>query len=130
MQKGRTLHFSCLSCQEPIHFSIFDLDRQEWKIVCPSCQKTYALQDEKLKRQLRKFEALCLQIVESEEILADTAVGVQVGERDVLIPFKILLTRLNSYLDLHIGNQLLRITFRIEPTKDILSFQNQPKKCL
>jgi hypothetical protein len=116
MQKGRTLHFSCLSCEQPIHFSIFDLDRQEWTIVCSSCHKSYAWQDDNFKR---KFEALCLQIVESEEILADTAVGVKVGEHDILVPFKILLTRLNSHLTLRIADQLLRITFRIEPTKEL-----------
>jgi len=127
MQKGRTLHFSCLSCQEPIHFSIFDLEKVKWTLACPSCQKTYALQDEVLMRQLRKFEALCLQLLESEEILSNTAVGIRVGENDVLIPFKILLTRLNSHLDLTMGGHPLRISFRIEPAKDTHSHHQQKR---
>ncbi len=128
MQKGRTLHFSCLSCQGPVDFSIFDLEKLRWTIACPGCQKTYGLEDENFKRQLKKFEALCLQLIDSEEILANTAVGIKVGEKDVLVPFKILLTRLNSHLDLKIGDHTLRITFRIEPGKDILPSQHQPKK--
>lgn len=119
MQKRHKLQFSCQACQNPICFSVFDLDNAESRIHCAECGKKYALNDETLKRQLKKFEALCRQIVESEEILSQTAVGINVGEYQVKVPYKILLTRLNSTLDLMIGNQPLSIAFRIEPLRDL-----------
>lgn len=119
MKQRHVLQFSCQGCQNPVSFSVFDLDDNKSLIHCLQCNKKYALNDETLKRQLKKFEALCRQILDSEEILSNTAVGIDVGEHHVKVPFKILLTRLSSTLDLMIGNQPLSIAFRIEPLKDL-----------
>jgi hypothetical protein len=119
MQKGHVLQFSCQSCQCPVHFSVFSLDKNEGKVRCSSCSLAYDFQDETLQRQLHKFENLCRQICESEEILSETSIGIYVGERELKIPFKILLTRLNSTLDLTVGDRPLTITFRIEPSTDL-----------
>lgn len=117
MQKGHTLQFCCQSCQHPIQFSVFTLDKSE-TISCPECHMLYDFTNEALCRQLRKFENLCRQIQASEEILSNTAVGIYLGDREVKIPYKLLLTRLNSTLDLIVGDRPLTITFRIEPTLD------------
>lgn len=117
MQKGHTLQFQCLSCGAPVTFSIFDLDNQA-TIGCHRCEKKYAFTDSTLVRQLKKFEALCRQIQDSEEILGAASVGVDVGEHHVKVPYKLLLTRLSSSLDLNIGEQKFSIFFRIEPIKD------------
>jgi hypothetical protein len=119
MQKGHVLEFACQSCHSPINFSIFELEKREGEIPCSSCTFIYDFSDENLRRQLRKFEALCRQIQQSEEILSNTSIGIHIGDREVKIPFKLLLTRLNSTLDLLIGDQPLTITFRIEPSSDI-----------
>ena len=119
MQKGHTLEFSCQSCQKAVDFSIFELDKQGGQITCPGCSMTYDLGDETLKRQLKKFEGLCQQIQASEEILSNTAIGIYIGDREVKIPFKLLLTRLNSTLDLIIDEQPMTIRFRIEPIRDL-----------
>lgn len=119
MQKGHKLQFHCQSCKHPVSFSIFELDMQGSQLACSSCNKKYVLDDPILKRQLKKFEALCRQIHESEEILGNASIGVDVGEKHVKIPYKLLLTRLNSSMDLTIGGQPLSISFRIEPIHDI-----------
>lgn len=119
MQKGHVLEFGCQSCQSPIPFSILELEKKGGEIPCPHCSIVYVFSDEDLKRQIRKFEGLCRQIHQSEEILSNTSVGIFLGDREIKIPFKLLLTRLNSTLDLILGNKPLKITFRIEPTKDI-----------
>ena len=117
MQKGHVLEFNCQGCQQPIKFSVFELDQL---IHCAHCAKKYAFKDESLRRQIKKFEALCRQLVESEEILSMTSVGIDVGEHRVKVPYKILLTRLNSVLDLNIGEkEKLAISFRVEPLKDL-----------
>ena len=123
MQKGHSLEFSCQNCKQPVTFSLFSLE-QHMPLSCPKCQKQYAFDDETLLRQLRKFEALCHQIHESEEILSDTAVGVHIGGEEVKIPFKLLLTRLSTSLDLMIGDQPLAIAFRIEPAQDLSTIAN------
>jgi len=121
MQKCRSLQFSCQSCQKPIQFSIFEMDNNE-KIVCPDCNLLYDFNDD-LKRQMKKFENLCRQIQLSEEILSDTCIAIYLGEREVKIPYKLLLTRLNSTLDLRMGDRPLSICFRIEPTIDTPSLE-------
>lgn len=118
MQKGHLLQFKCLRCEHPLNFSLFDLDTSDGILCCSECEKKYMLKDETLKRQLRKFAALCQQLVESEEILSQTAVGVDIGDRHVKIPYKLLLTRLNSTLDLKFGKEAVSIVFRMEPLKD------------
>lgn len=118
MQKGSRLQFCCQSCQKPIEFSVFDLEKNKL-VACENCDKNYAFADDTLIRQIKKFEALCRQIRDSEEILGNTAVGINIGERLVKIPYKLLLTRLSSSLDLTIGDSLVSISFRIEPGKDL-----------
>jgi hypothetical protein len=123
MQKGHLLQFCCQSCQNAIQFSIFDIEKNE-KICCSECGLLYDFNDEIFIRQLRKFENLCRQIQLSEEILSNTSVGIYIGDREVKIPYKILLTRLNSTLDLMVGDRPLTITFRIEPTIDTPALEN------
>lgn len=121
MQKGHYLEFSCQSCQSPVKFSIFSIGEQNNTVTCSDCNKQYVFDDETLLSQLNKFEKLCKQIHDSEEILGNTSVGVDVGDRHVTIPFKLLLTRLNSSLELKIGDKPCNIVFRIEPKQDIPS---------
>ncbi|OJU81275.1 MAG: hypothetical protein BGO10_03470 [Chlamydia sp. 32-24] len=119
MQKGHILEFSCLNCKKKIQFSLFQLETLDSSIVCSNCSKKYVMSDETLKRQITKFSKLCQQIVDSEEILSNVAVGVTIGSREVKIPYKILLSRMNSSLDLQFGSEKLSIYFRFEPIKDM-----------
>lgn len=122
MQKGHLLEIACQGCEHTVQFSLFDIDSEQDRIQCSHCQKTYAFTDENLLRQLKKFEALCRQIHESEEILGDTAIGIDVGEHHVQIPFKLLLTRLNSALKLRVGDETINIVFRTEPLTENVGF--------
>lgn len=117
-QKGSQLTFSCLACQNQVAFSLWELHKGNEGITCPHCTALYAFEDPDLRRQLQKFDALCRQLVESKEILADTSVGVTVHGQEVLIPYRILLTCFHSVLQLRMGETTLPITFRLEPTQD------------
>lgn len=116
MQKGHSLYFKCLSCNHSLPFSVFDLN-QKTELRCQECGKKYAFTDPVLIRQIKKFEALCQQIHDSEEILGSASVGVDVGEHHVKVPYKLLLTRLSSCLDLQMEGKNISIAFRIEPTR-------------
>ena len=117
MQSGHTLEFECQKCQKEVPFSIFEVELKH-PITCSHCSKKYSFSDDNLIRQLKKFAALCTQIRESEEILGNSAVGVNIGDKNVKIPFKLLLTRLSSYLELKLGDKPVTIAFRLEPLKD------------
>lgn len=120
MQKGHLLQFDCQGCRQAVHFSLFEIEESgDATITCSHCQRKYVLSDKTLLRQLAKFQALCWQIAESEEILGETSVAVQVGDREVKVPYKLLLTRLTSHLNLKIGNEQLSIVFRMEPLRDL-----------
>ncbi len=116
MEKQGTFQLDCITCNEPVIFSILDLDKAPHLVTCPSCGKKYGLGEETLKRQLVKFAALCQQIQESQEILGNASVAVEVGPNSVKVPFKLLLLRLKSVLDLTVGDTRLTVTFRVEPT--------------
>lgn len=131
MQKGHSLQINCQSCNTHIHFSIFGIEKNEY-IKCPECGLQYDFSDETLKRQLKKFEKLCRQLKESEEILANTSVGIYVTGKQIEIPYNLLLSRLNSTLNLMIGNKPIKVTFRIEPAVDTPMLENysqNPVEC-
>ncbi len=115
MSKHHALEFSCQNCSKSIEFSILQIEKGDSLICCSSCSKKYAFDDKDLIRQLKLFIALCKQLQESEEILSHTSVGIDLGEHRVKIPYKILLTRLTSTLDLLIGEQPISFSFRFEP---------------
>lgn len=119
MPKGYHLEFKCCKCDGTVAFSVFDLDQDDKQICCSSCGQDYAFKDPVLKRQICKFYALCRQIRDSEEILSSTSVAIDIGQHHVKFPYKLLLTRLNSQLDLQIGNQHLALRFRMEPINDL-----------
>lgn len=117
-QKGKTLEFHCQRCEHPLPFSLFEMDEGA-EITCSQCNQNYFFNDETLIRQLKKFHALCLQIRDSQEILGNTSVGIDIGSEQVKIPFKLLLTRLRSCLDLTLEGKPLTISFRFEPINDL-----------
>jgi hypothetical protein len=110
-----SFELNCVSCKKPICFSLLDLEENKL-VECSECGKKYGFSGEPLSRQLQKFATLCRAIQDSEEILGNGGVAVSVGGEEVLIPYKILLTRLKSTLDLAVGGEKMLINFRIEPT--------------
>jgi hypothetical protein len=94
------------------------LDSQSVQLVCQHCQKKYSF-GEDILRQIKKFESLCHEIQNAEEILGNTSVAIDVGSHHVKVPFRLLLTRLGSVLDLVIGSNKMEIFFRTEPLRDL-----------
>ena len=112
--KKSVFQIPCLHCKHPVSFALFELEK-ECVIECSHCKKKYAIGDQTLKRQLAQFARLCREIRASEEILGSSSIAVDVGPHSVKIPFKILLTRLQSTLDLKIGSERVSVVFRTEP---------------
>ena len=119
MQLGNNLEFRCIKdgCGALVKFSVFDISRNH-SIRCPACGKEYVLGEE-LTVKLDKFERLCRAVNEAEDILSDTNVGINVYSHQVRIPFRLLLTRLNTQLNLTVGGKDIQIRFRVSPSKDM-----------
>lgn len=117
MQVGNQLEFHCIHCKTPVYFSVLESETFHSCISCSHCNKQYSFDDNTILRHLQLFEKLCLQIHESKEILGNTHVAVSVGSQEVKIPYKILLSRLNSVIELKIEGQIIQIKFRIEPVQ-------------
>lgn len=122
MQKGHFLQFCCQTCHHPVQFSVFEIEQRP-TVGCRECGLIYDFNDAALKRQLKQFEELCRQIHASEEILSHTSVALYLGDREIKIPYKLLLSRLNATLDLTVGHRPLTITFRIEPALDTFELE-------
>jgi hypothetical protein len=125
VQVGNNLEFRCIKdgCGELVKFSVFDISKNH-KIRCTACEKEYAFGQE-LVSKLDKFEKLCRAVNEAEDILSDTNVAINVYSHEVQIPFRLLLSRLNTQLNLNVGGKDIQIRFRVSPLKDM---PQAPKK--
>ena len=127
VQLGSVLEFHCVteSCGHAIKFSILDV-ADDHRLSCSACGQKYFFNPE-LVSALAKFDKLCRAIHESEEILSDTSVAVNVAGHEVTIPFRLLLTRLNTSLTLRITQEVngkeverpIDIQFRLQPLTDV-----------
>jgi hypothetical protein len=119
LQLGSELEFGCVeeNCDALVRFSVLDTTGKN-PIKCGKCKREYTFSGELLGK-LRLFEKLLRTLHESESILSTTNVVVDVHGYDVRIPFRLLLCRLNTELNLQIGGKEVHIRFRISPLNDI-----------
>lgn len=112
-----TLEFICLGkeCRKVIPFSVLKIEKGQ-TITCPNCGKKYVF-EKNLIDKVKKFERLILAVRESEDILGNTNVGINVDGHQLKIPYRLLLTRMNTLLTLNIGDQEFTFKFRVEPLK-------------
>lgn len=115
------LSIKCIDeeCGSHIPLSLLEMESKP-RIQCKSCKNEYAF-NKQLVEQLVKFEKLISAIQDAKDILGQTAVAVDIQGHSVKIPYKLLLTRMNSELKLKINDQEMVVTFRVEPLeKEIL----------
>ena len=119
MEDTYRLQFQCQKCDQPVLFSVLKSDNFHTGVVCSECKQKYLFDDQTLRSHLKKFEALCRQLHESQEILGKTAVAIDVGVHHVKVPFNILLTRLSAVMELNVNGEKTQIAFRVEPQVDV-----------
>lgn len=110
------LRMQCVQCLQKISLPFQPEMPAPWISSCPECGHHFGIASEEIIRQIRLFTALCSQIRESEEILSHATIAVAVGDKEVKIPFKLLLTRLRSTFDLEIDGHKVSISTRTEPS--------------
>lgn len=109
------IEFKCVkaSCGAVVPVSVLAI-QENHRIRCSTCKNEYVF-NEKLADQIRRFERLVTAVQEAKDILGDTAVAVDVPGHSVRVPYKLLLTRLNTLLTLRINNEEIKLNFRVDP---------------
>lgn len=121
------LEFTCCDCETEIPFSLADAAEKTTVIECPKCLKKYGFSSGPLQKKLKLFITLCKTIRDCEEILGDANVAVDVGHNHVKVPFKLLLTRLRSTIDLKIGDKTMSVSYRTEPMQVAHALEKRKK---
>lgn len=114
---GATLDFCCKGqgCQGIIKFNLSDIVDPDFQAICPECHSSYELDDE-LRGKLKRMLELIIAIRNSEDILGDSVVSVNVAGGEVRIPYALLLTRLNTMITLDIGGEKTDFHLWVEPS--------------
>jgi len=116
MKQQNLIEFKCIDCGEIISFPLLEIENNA-NINCHSCEKEYIFNTEFLNK-LKKFAKLILSVREAKDILGSTNVAINVEEHAVKIPYRVLLTRLNTLITLEIGGEKIDFSFRVEPLKE------------
>jgi hypothetical protein len=96
-----------------IPFSILDLE-PEGRITCRECGKQYIL-NQTLFDKIRRFENLLEAVYQARDILGSANVAIAFRDEEVKVPYRLLLTRLNTLLTLNINGKETTFRFRVEP---------------
>lgn len=118
MKDYKHIEFNCLEekCGKPILFNLLEIEESS-KIRCPDCGKEYNFNGNFVGK-LKKFDNLISAVREAKEILGDTNVAINFENHDIRIPYRLLLTRMNTLLTINIGNKKAEFKFRVEPLKE------------
>lgn len=117
MTHAFSIEIHCTHCGTLISFPYRPTAKLPWIARCTGCNKQFGIESGTIARQIKLFVGLCQQLKASEEILANAAIAVTVGSTEVKIPFRLLLTRLKSTLDLDVEGKKISVSSRTEPLK-------------
>ena len=109
--------FKCSSCDCGgfVNFTLADVSEKGFQAVCPECYRPYEL-DEELCSKLGRMLKLVTVIRESEDLLGDAVISVNVAGGSVQIPYAMMLTRLNTVITLDLGDSKTDFHLRVEPS--------------
>lgn len=111
------IDFHCFEdgCDGVVKFNLADVASKSFQAVCPKCHRAYAL-DAALRDKLGRMLELIIAIRNSEDILGNSIVSVNVAGGEVRIPYALLLTRLNTLITLELGDRKTDFHLWVEPS--------------
>lgn len=111
--------FICLDndCESVIKFNVLELEASQGRVTCPVCHREYDF-DRAFLNKLERLRNLILSVRAAEDLLGDVNVAITTPTDEVRIPYRLLLTRLNTIITLDIGNRRVDFNFRIEPLNE------------
>ena len=119
------IDYTCMDeeCDEVIQFNLMQLKESEGILKCPSCHRQYEFSDDVFIEKLEKLRRLLIAVKDAEDILGDVNVGVTTLNGEVKIPYRLLLTRLNTMITIDVGGTMVDFHFRVEPLQEDASFR-------
>ena len=113
------IEFDCIetNCNSSIQFNLLQLKDQNGKIKCKNCHKLYQF-DKEFLAKLDKLRTLILAVRDAEDILGDCNISVVSPAGEVKLPYRLLLTRLNTLISLNCEGKKLEFNLRLEPLTD------------
>lgn len=118
MKDYKHIEFTCLEekCGKSVLFKVQEIERAP-SVQCPNCRKEYNFNGNFIGK-LKKFDNLISAVRDAKEILGDTNVAVNFKNHDIRIPYRLLLTRMNTLFTLNIADKKVEFKFRVEPLKE------------
>lgn len=110
------IDFKCLQsdCDEVVKFNVMGIKANGGIVSCPVCHHQVEF-DQTFIDKLEKLRNLLIAVKEAEDILGECNVGVTTPAGEIKVPYRLLLTRLNSLLTLDVSGEKVDFCFRIEP---------------
>lgn len=118
-QLKAVVDFICLDsdCEAVIKFNVMDLQETGGRVSCPECHREYRF-DKLFLGKLQRLRKLIMAVREAEDLLGDVNVAITTSTEEVKIPYRLLLTRLNTTITIEMGGQTVDFNFRIEPLNE------------
>ncbi len=107
------IEFECISCGNMISFSILNMGADSG-LTCSKCGKQYRFNKELLDK-IRRFEKLLVAVHDVKDMLETANIAIAVKDEEVKVPYRLLLTRLNTLLKLSVNGKELTFRFRVDP---------------
>ena len=114
------IEFDCIErdCNTSVQFNLLDLKREKGRVKCKNCHKLYQF-DKDFLAKLEKLRVLIIAVRDAEDILGDCNISVVTPAGEVKLPYRLLLTRLNTLVSLNCNGKKLEFNFRVEPLSDV-----------
>ena len=111
--------FICLDeeAESVMKFNIMDLEEAGGRVTCPECRREYDF-DRSFLDKLERLRTLILSVRAAEDLLGDVNVAITTSTEEIRIPYRLLLTRLNTIISIDIGGVKVDFNFRIEPLNE------------
>ncbi|MCX7847624.1 MAG: hypothetical protein N2595_06325 [bacterium] len=109
------IELQCVGCTNVLTFSLLQLG-PEGRLQCEQCGKQYVFTPE-LRDKIQRFEQLLRAVYNARDMLGSANVGIAMKGEEVKVPYRLLLTRLNTMLTLNVGGTETIFRFRVEPLK-------------
>lgn len=111
------IEFKCPSgdCGGVFRLTLADMSQPGFQAVCQECHAPFEF-DEVLRSKLARMLNLVAVIRDSEDLLGDAMISVNVAGGSVKIPYAMMLTRLNTVITLDLGETKTDFHLRVEPS--------------
>jgi hypothetical protein len=110
------IDFDCpaAECGKNIVFDLLTLKENDAQVMCGECMQPYQF-DNSFTRKLDQLRKMVLAVKEAEDIIDDCNVSITTVNGEVKLPYRLLLTRMNTLISLEIFDKVIDFNFRIEP---------------